>query len=82
MTDVGGVADLARLAVADDVDASVDLPLHGVVHAALYSFVERGRIDHFIAILREQQVEDLVRSRQAPDVRGEDPVEARHVNLV
>ena len=28
MTDVGRVADLAGFAVADDVDASVDLPLH------------------------------------------------------
>ena len=76
MANVGGVADLARLAVADDVDADVGLLLHGVVNAALYGLFEYERVDRFVPILSEQQVQDFARSGEASDMCRQDPVDA------
>ena len=77
--DIGGVADLAHLAVADDVHADFDL---------LADDVDDRIGDHAIGVWRngavalagEQHVGDSLRARQAADMRGEYPVGAsKHV---
>ena len=73
--DVGRVADLAHLAVADDVDADLDLLADDF----------RDRVgDHLLGVRRhrsavlmgEQHVGDRLRARQAADVGREYAVDA------
>ena len=72
--DVGGVADLAHLAVADQVHAGLHLPRHHVV--------DRMREDglrirlRFALLPAEDEVGDRLGTRQAAHVRGEDAVGA------
>ena len=74
MPDVGGIADLAHLAVAHHVEPGVLLESHDLPHALLQDIVEKNGIDLVAAILREQQIDELLRSWKAADVRGEDAI--------
>ena len=75
VADVRGVADLAHLAVADDVDAGVDLVSHAVSHGRIQQAVVLGAVDLLAAVLGEHELDQLGRPRQAADVGGQD---ARH----
>jgi len=66
------VADLAHLAVGDDVDAGVDLMLDAVLDRRPDDALVLVTVDHLAAILGEDLVDDVLRARQAADVRGED----------
>ena len=77
VADVGGVADLAGFAVADDVDAALFLLLHGLADRAAHRFLEFRFVDWFAAVLREKQIDDVLRAGQAADVRGQNAVRAR-----
>ena len=70
--DVGRVADLPKLAVADDRDAGRDLFLHGVVDGALDDLIELSRVVRLAVILREEERGEFVAARQAPDMRDID----------
>ena len=60
MADVGGVADLAHLAVADDVEPGVVLQPDDLVDALLQRRRRTATGRCFVtAILGEQQVDDL-----------------------
>ena len=74
--DVGGVADLARLAVADDVDARGDLLGDGVGDAGRDGGVESGAVVRLAAVFLVEQLDDLGAARQAADVGREDPLGA------
>ena len=74
MADVGGVADLAHLAVADDIEPGVVLPTNDLVHGLLQQVIEQSSVVLVTAILREQHVDNLPRSRKAADVCGEDAI--------
>jgi hypothetical protein len=76
MADVRGVADLAHLAVAHHVDTGSDLLLHDVGDRDAHRRVERLRVMGLVAILREQPIDDLLRSREAADVRRENTLGA------
>ena len=73
MTDVGGVADLAGLAVADDVDSGGDLLRDHILDTTPHGGIELGLVVRFAAILGEEEIDDLLRPRQAAHVRGQDP---------
>ena len=74
--DVGGVADLARLAVADDVDAGRDLLRHGVGHAGRDRGIERRTVVRLAAVFFVKQVDDLAAARKATHVSRQDPLGA------
>ena len=76
--DVGRITDLAELAVADDRDAGRDLFLHGFVDGALDDPVELGRVVRLAMSLREQERDEFVAARQAPDMGDFDP-SSRHL---
>ena len=80
--DVREETDLAHLAVGDDIDAALDLAVHaigdGIVHLAL----EGGVVVRPPGFLVTHHLEQLGRSRQAPDVGRDDPLRAAmHVRL-
>ena len=75
--DVGGVADLAHLAVADHVDAGRDLLLHDCLDGIGDDRAAAGGVVRDLAVLaREQHIGDRLRARQAADMRGENALGA------
>src|SRR5688572_32253388 len=63
LDDVGRVADLAELAVADHADAARDLQPHRLVDRGLDHAVELGRIVGLTLVAREQQGKDRKSTR-------------------
>ncbi len=74
--DVSGVPDLARLAVADDVDARGDLLRDGVGDAGCDGGIEGGRVVRLAVVFLVQQLDHLAAARQAADVGRENPLGA------
>ena len=74
VSDVGGVADLALLAVADDVDTGVALGPDDVGHRLAYARLEGARIGHAAGVQRLQERGEIVGAGQAAGVRREDAV--------
>ena len=72
--DVGRVADLAGLAVADDVEPDIGLALDNIRNRAPHHAIELGLVIGFAAVLAEQQRDRVVRPRQAADVGGENSI--------
>ena len=72
VADVCGVADLARLAVADDVHADFRLMIHGGGDGAAHHLVELRLVNRFAAVLREQQIHHFLGARQAAYVRRQE----------
>ena len=72
MPDVGRKADLAHLAVADDVHAGCHLLRHDITHGARHGRVEGIFVIVGAAVLREKLIDDVLRARQTADVGGED----------
>ena len=70
--DVGRIADLAHLAVADDRDPGLDLPLHRLVDSLLHHAVELGLVICLALVAGEQQRNEFGAARQAADMRGLD----------
>jgi hypothetical protein len=73
---VGGVTDLALLAVADDVHAGLDLLADDVGHGALHARSEGDRVGLGARVERLQRRGEVRGTGQAAGVRGEDPVRA------
>ena len=76
MAHVGRVADLALLAVADDVHARVHLLAHDVADGATHAGLEGGRVGAGAGVQRVQHPGQVGRPGQAAGVRGEDAVGA------
>ena len=74
MPDVSRIADLALLAIARDIDAHLDLFPDHIFHRALHNRFELGGVHRLPAILREDQIHHILRSRQAADMGGENAV--------
>ena len=74
--DVGGVADLAGLAVADDVDADGDLVGDDLGDRPGDLAIEFGMIVRLLLVLLHQQIDQRLRPRQAADVGRQDAVRA------
>ena len=74
MPDIGGITDLAHLAIADHVDADLGLTMHHIHDAAAYHVMEVFRIEGFAAILRKQQVDYILGPWKAAYVSGKKPV--------
>ena len=72
--DIGRIADLAGLAVADDVDAAIDLPLDRVGDGAAHDPIELGRIDRGALLAPLQQRDHRVAARQAAHMGGENAI--------
>ncbi len=72
--DVRGVADLARLAVADDVDVGGDLLGHGVGDAGRDCGIEGCTVVRLVAVFLVEQPDELAAARQAADVGRQDPL--------
>ena len=66
--DIGRVADLAELAIADDADAGLDLGAHGILDLRLHECVERrlGDLDAVVAL--QQHGCEFCRPGQAADM--------------
>ena len=69
-------ADLAHLAVGDDVDARLDLVAHPIGHRLGDLAVEQLGVVGPAVLPLLQRVEQLVRPGQAADVGGEDAIGA------
>src|SRR5690606_18028893 len=74
--DVRRVADLAGLAVADDIEPDLDLPEDDLVDGLRERSVELGRFVRLAPLLAKQEIEDRRRARQAADVSRQDRVRA------
>ena len=74
MANVGGVADLAHFAVARDVDTGVGLLLHDVINGARDDGFELCGIHRLATVLREEQIDNFLRTRKTADVRRENTV--------
>src|SRR5262245_44672191 len=76
MADVGGVADLALLAVVDDVNAGLGLHPDDVGDGLAHAGFEGPGIGDRAGIQRFQQGRQVGRPGQTSRVRGEDPIRA------
>src|SRR5271170_2827635 len=74
MPDVGGVADLTHFAIVDDIEPDLGLALHGSVDGTPHRRIKVRRLERLASILREQDVNDLLRTRQAADMCSENAV--------
>src|SRR6266545_4114074 len=74
--DVGGVARLAVLAVVDDVDADLDLLANDLRHRRPDPRGEGAGIDGDALLLREHRPRQVIGTRQAPRVGGQDALGA------
>ena len=72
MPHVGCVADLAQLTITRNVDTGVQLLGDNVGHSVVQCRAEGLLIERLTAVLREEHVEELRRSRHATDVRRQD----------
>src|SRR6516164_6545168 len=75
--DVGRIADLAHLAIADDVDADLDLAAHDLRYRFRNDRVVPRDITRLLPLAREEQVRHRLTAGQAADVGGEDAARAR-----
>jgi hypothetical protein len=66
---IGGVTDLAGLAIADDVDADIDLPPDDVQHSLPNAPIERCGVKSLPALALFEQAQHRVAPRQAADMR-------------
>jgi hypothetical protein len=73
MADVGRVADLRHLAVADEVDPRVDLVLDPLLDGRADHALVLGAIDVLALVLGPDLVDDVLGARKAADMRGQDP---------
>ena len=73
---VGRVADLAHLAIADDIHAGVHLAEGHFADGAGHHGVEFGLVVILPAVLGEELVDDVLGARHAADVGGEDALAA------
>src|SRR5262245_18610209 len=71
MPHVGGIADLAHLAVAHDVEPGVLLHSHRVADTSLQRLVDEASVARLSTLQREQHVEDVSRPRETADVSCE-----------
>jgi hypothetical protein len=71
---IGGVTDFAGLAVADDVDADIDLPLDDVLHGLPDATIELCGIDTPAVLTFFEQMQHRVAPRQAADMGRQNPV--------
>src|SRR6516164_7960882 len=80
--DVGRIADLAHLAIADDVDADLDLSAHDLRYRIGDNGVVPRAIAALIALAREQHVRHRLTAGKATDVGGQDAARACAHDLV
>ena len=71
--DIGGVADLGGLAVADQIQPQRALACDDVGNALAHDAVERVAVEGFAPFLFQQLRLDFARPRQAADVGAENP---------
>jgi hypothetical protein len=74
VADVRGVADLAHLAVVDDVYSALHLPVDHLLYGTAHGAIEGRLIEGLITVLRKQQIHDRLRPRQAARVRRQNPI--------
>ena len=79
---VGGVARLAHLAVADDVDAGRLLALDHFAHRAAHAVGEHALIDLAPFLFGEHQLDQLLGPGEAAGVRGQDAIDAAFHELL
>ena len=76
LLDVGRVADLAGLAVTDDIDADRHLVRDDLAHRLRDLAIEIGMIVGLVLILLHQQIDQRLRPRQAADMGRQDAIRA------
>ena len=67
--DIGGVADLARLAVADDIDTGRKLTCHDFIHTGAHGGIETGDVERLTRFLLLQPPDHIRAARQAAHMR-------------
>jgi hypothetical protein len=73
MADVGGVPDLAHLAIAHKVDTCSNLAVDAVTDGFENQAIVDGPVDWLASILGQDKVNDVLRPREASDMCREDP---------
>ena len=76
LLDVGSVADLAHLTVADDVDTNFNLSGHRIFDRTCNGHVEFSLVVFLLPLLRENQLSNFFRSRQTANMRCQYPLSA------
>jgi hypothetical protein len=66
--DVSGITGLRHLAVVDDVEAHLQLPVDDELDGARHLALESGRVERQPILAREHELLELLRARQAADV--------------
>jgi len=61
--DIGGIADLGRLTIADDIHAVGHLPGNGFVNGRRHGRIKGCLIKTRVVLTREDEVDDLLRAR-------------------
>src|SRR5215469_9392175 len=77
MSDIKGIGNLAEFAIADAVDAGRHLLLDDFTHSPCEIGVKRRLFEGPAGFARLQELQQIGGPRQAPDMRGEDPLGAR-----
>src|ERR1700761_4677801 len=70
--DVSGVAGLRHLAVINDVQPRLELPVDDELDSARHPLVESGRVERQPVLPTEHELLELVRARQTADVSREE----------
>jgi hypothetical protein len=78
VADEGRVADLAHLAIADDVDARVDLVLDAILDRRADDALVLLGVDLLALVLREDDVDHVLGARKAPHVSRQDATVLSH----
>jgi hypothetical protein len=68
--DIGEETGLGKFAIGDDIDAALDLLTHHIGHGLAQRFLKRRRVIRLSAVLCLQGVEEMMRPRQAANMRG------------
>src|SRR5262249_37935685 len=74
VVDVGDEAELAHLAISNDVNAEVDLLLHHGGDGGADAAGNGGSVHMLAGLLAAHEIDQVVRARQAADMGGEDAV--------
>jgi hypothetical protein len=79
VADVGGVSDLAHLAVRDQVDPGIGLVADAICHRVADHLLVALAVDVLAAVLAEHHVNHILGAGKAADVGGEDPAAVGHL---
>ena len=79
--DIGGVADLAHLAVTDDIDTGLDLARDHLVHRIAHAGVKSGLVVAIVIFFLQEKFRYAAGPRQTTNMGGQNSVTAEFHDL-